>query len=125
MAKTTLIQRMLIKGVPKSWIAEVQQMLKKIETLEGTTKEHLNVIDSLARQVEEKDMLKNFWDRVCEIMWDCGDLDGGTFQDWGVDIGLLREEIYDPEGKHKDVFIMDAMAGDPVFINVLSEKVNK
>ena len=51
MTKRTLIQRMMRKGAPKSWIGEIAQMLRKIDALEETKKEYLDIIDELATKV--------------------------------------------------------------------------
>ena len=53
MTKTTLIQRMKKKGAPKSWIAEVRSLHLKIKELRGLSNEYLDIIDELARRVEE------------------------------------------------------------------------
>ena len=55
MPKTTLIERMEKKGVPKSWIAEVRSLHFKIKELRRLNNEYLEIIDKLARQVEEED----------------------------------------------------------------------
>ncbi|NIN00462.1 MAG: hypothetical protein GTO24_20990 [candidate division Zixibacteria bacterium] len=69
---------------------------------------------------KELDSLKKFWNKLCVHMWDFWELDGGTFQDWGEEFGLLVKENYDPE-RHGHI---DADPGDPVFINfyTLGEK---
>ena len=44
------------------------------------------------------------------------DLDGGQLQDKAVELGLLREETYDPE-KHPNVSEnFDAEEGDRIFV---------
>ena len=53
MAKTPLIERMEKKGAPKSWIREVKTKDDRIERLLEIKETYLNIIDSLARQVEE------------------------------------------------------------------------
>ena len=61
--------------------------------------------------------LREFWKRLCTKMWDSWELDGGSFQDWGAELGLLREEVYDPE-KHG---FIEADPGDIIFVNALYE----
>jgi len=53
MPKTTLIQRMEKKGAPKSWIAEVRSLHVTIKGLRRLNNEYLDIIDKLARQVED------------------------------------------------------------------------
>ena len=52
MAKTPLIERMEKKGAPKSWIREIVSLYLQIKTLQKTLNEYLDIIDILARQVE-------------------------------------------------------------------------
>lgn len=52
MPKTTLIERMEKKGTPKSWIAEVRSLHFEIKELRRLNNEYLEIIDKLARQVE-------------------------------------------------------------------------
>jgi len=53
MSKTTLMERMEKKGAPKSWIAEVRSLHLKIKELRSLNRSYLDIIDKLARQVEE------------------------------------------------------------------------
>ena len=53
MPKTTLTERMEKKGAPKSWIAEVRSLQLKIKELRSLNKSYLDIIDKLARQVED------------------------------------------------------------------------
>ena len=53
MPKTTLIERMEKKGAPKSWISEIRSLHFKIKELKERNETYLNIIDKLARQVEE------------------------------------------------------------------------
>ena len=55
MPKTTLIERMEKKGAPKSWIAAVRSLHFKIKELRSLNNEYLDIIDKLARQVEEEE----------------------------------------------------------------------
>lgn len=77
-----------------------------------TCKEHK---DEIERLKNESSSLREFWNRLCERMWDIWELDGGTFQDWGEEFGLLRKEPYDPD-KHGCV---EADPGDDIFVNNL------
>ena len=54
MPKTTLIERMEKKGAPKSWIAEVRSLHVTIKGLRRLNNEYLDIIDKLARQVEDE-----------------------------------------------------------------------
>ena len=53
MPKTTLVERMEKKDAPKSWIAAVRSLYFEIKELRRLNNEYLDIIDSLARQVEE------------------------------------------------------------------------
>lgn len=53
MPKTPLIERMEKKGAPKNWIAEVRGLHLKIKELRSLNVSYLDIIDKLARQVEE------------------------------------------------------------------------
>lgn len=67
--------------------------------------------------LNKSEALRVFWKRLCEKMWDLWELDGGTFQDWGEELGLLRKVIYDPEVHGR----VDAEPGDEIFVNALVE----
>lgn len=58
--------------------------------------------------------LIEFFRRCAAAAWQGGDVDGGTIQEWGVELGLLREEPYDP-ARHGDNDV-GAEPGDPWFV---------
>ena len=65
---------------------------------------------------EKVEALEEFWNRLCQRMWDgFWELDGAMFQDWGEELGLLRSETFDPE-VHGNV---EADPGDTIFVNNL------
>jgi len=64
--------------------------------------------------------LRELWNRLCQRMWDSWEIDGGTFQDWGEELGLLRKEKYDPEVHG----MVEADPGDEIFVNALKEVIN-
>ncbi len=55
MTKTPLIERMQKGGAAKAWIKEVESKDSELERLLALKEEYLNVIDSLARQLEDMD----------------------------------------------------------------------
>ena len=59
MAKTPLIERMEKKGAPKSWIAEVRGLHVNIKELLRTVNYYLDIIDKLAREVDDETEQKN------------------------------------------------------------------
>ena len=75
-------------------------------------------IDNNIAEKEQYVALREFWNRLCTRMWDIWELDGGTFQDWGEELGLLIKVSYDPE---KHGFIDDVEPGDVAFVNALHE----
>ena len=54
MPKKTLIERMEKAKAPKSWIREVKTKDNRIKRLLEIKETYLNIIDRLARQVEEQ-----------------------------------------------------------------------
>lgn len=72
-------------------------------------------LDSNLAEKEQSAALREFWNRLCTKMWDIWEFDGGTFQDWGEELGLLKKVPYDPE-KHGSV---EADPGDDIFVNVV------
>lgn len=74
--------------------------------------------DEIDRIVEERDRLKAFWDRLCEQMFDGWRFEYDHFVTIGEETGLLVNEIYDPEGRHKDMHVGDAEPGDECWFNV-------
>ena len=54
MPKTTLIERMEKKSAPKSWIVEVRGLHSEIKILRSINNEYLDIIDKLARQVDDE-----------------------------------------------------------------------
>lgn len=73
----------------------------------------LSLFDEMREALEKH---KAFFDRLTEHFFDdCTlDLDGGDFQKWGVECGLLRAEAYDPE-KHSPNSV-DAEPGDTWYV---------
>ena len=62
---------------------------------------------------------EQFFDKVQEIMFDAGELDYQSFTEIGLACGLLREERYEPEGKHADLTIEgDVEEGDVIYVVV-------
>ena len=53
MAKTPLIERMEKNGAPKSWIRDIKTKNDRNKRLLEIKETYLNIIDKLARQVEE------------------------------------------------------------------------
>ena len=51
--KTSLIFRMAKKKAPKTWLIEVDALLNHIDDLETRHREHLGIIDRLAKQRED------------------------------------------------------------------------
>ena len=53
MPKASLVERMEKKGAPKAWIREVNTKDDRIERLLEIKETYLNIIDKLAKQVED------------------------------------------------------------------------
>ena len=49
-----LIERMEKKGAPKSWVAGVNKLNLEIKKLKELNEGYLNIIDKLARQVDDE-----------------------------------------------------------------------
>ena len=49
-----LIERMEKKGAPKSWVAGVNKLNLEIKKLKERNETYLNIIDKLARQVDDE-----------------------------------------------------------------------
>jgi len=64
-----LIDRMISRGVPKSWITEVEKMLRTIEEKDELLEEYLKTIDNLARQVDSFHTEKEIVDSDLHIAW--------------------------------------------------------
>jgi hypothetical protein len=67
--------------------------------------------------LEEVKPLADFWNKVFGEFCDGSYMDGGEFQDWGEETGMLVAVEYDPE-KHGEV--NDAEPGDTIYVE--SEK---
>ena len=52
MPKSSLIERMEKKGVPKTWITEIYGLLALIKEKNRLIEEYGEIIDSLARQID-------------------------------------------------------------------------
>lgn len=53
MAKMALVEKMERAGSPKSWIAEVRQMLADHKTMEGRINELLAIVNNLAMERDQ------------------------------------------------------------------------
>ena len=67
----------------------------------------------------EHKMLRNFWDGLTERIFDGYSIDEFMIGELGVECGLLTEEIYEPEGKHKGMNMGEAEPGELCYVNNL------
>lgn len=96
---------------------------------------NFNRIDSELRQVEEyinsleaenaelqgmNSKLRPAWDRLCEIMFEAWEFDYSAFIAIGEETGLLISEPFEPEGKHKDMNVVDGEPGENTWFNTLA-----
>ncbi len=63
---------------------------------------------------------REFFEEVCQIMFDTWDLDGGTFQDLAVKHGLLVCEKFDPDGRHANLPTQECEPGEDCYFNVFA-----
>jgi len=66
----------------------------------------------------ENDRHKVFWNALCEHMFEGWEMPPDFFLDKGEECGLLVKEIYDPEGKHKDINVGEVIPGDECYFNI-------
>ena len=77
--------------------------------------------ENIAKLEEEHKMLRKFWDALTERMFDGYSIDEFMVSEMGVEAGLLTEEIYEPEGKHKGMNMGESEPGELCYVNNLFE----
>ena len=70
----------------------------------------------------EHKMLRKFWDDLTERMFDGHSIDDFMLAELAVECGLLTEEIYEPEGKHKGTNMGESEPGELCYVNNLFEE---
>lgn len=73
----------------------------------------------LAQLESEHKMLRKFWDELTERLFESFSMDEFTVAELGVECGLLTEEIYEPEGKHKGMSMGESEPGELCYVNNL------
>jgi len=76
------------------------------------------VIPEIVQLEAENERPKEAWAALCERMFDGWEMPLDFFLDKGEECGLLVKEIYDPEGKHKDINVDEVIPGDECYFNV-------
>jgi hypothetical protein len=74
--------------------------------------------DEIDALVDERNRLKAFWDRLCEQMFDGWTFEYDHFITIGEETGLLVKEIFDPEGRHKDMNVGECEPGEDCWFNI-------
>ena len=100
--------------------ATITSLQAEVERLQGYADSADAVADGLRIENAALKRLLKFWNNLTESLFDGGGLDDMDLYEMGVECGLLRIEVYDPEGVHKGKnFGCEVVEGDDVYINNL------
>ena len=81
----------------KGWIVTWEGVQKIVSYL----KAHDALISRVETMEKDNDRLVEFARSILSIVFEGGDIDGGTAQDMGVEYGLLERQDFDPK-RHTD-----------------------